>query len=358
MNRRFRIFFFISFLACHYITAYGAYCQENRTAAFMESLRAVPVSERERFLETNRSSIDESVIAALKGKAKTLAGNSEYDEAQAYAEMADLADYIRLDRGNYRALCQYSLCRALITRNEYNRALVIAEKILKRNPENFYGHLIEANIYLYKMTDFDRAEEEARKAVALDPQSEEAHMILGGTYLFKKNKKAAFEEYQAILRINPQNGFARDRVAEFTGQVKQEVISGTGEALACFNEGEELFMKGMFKEAIPAYQKALEKDPHLSKASLYLGDCYFKMGDFDSAITYYRKSIEINPRDRQAHAFLGDVYERMYDRTGTVLYLDKAITCYENAVKIDPAYENAKERLADARSKKLKRQAP
>jgi STIP1 homology and U-box containing protein 1 len=69
-------------------------------------------------------------------------------------------------------------------------------------------------------------------------------------------------------------------------------------------EGNKLFLKRNYKEAIEMYTKALEK----STNSLYYTNralCYFKLGQWTSTMEDCRKAIELDCRSVKGHFFLG-----------------------------------------------------
>jgi tetratricopeptide (TPR) repeat protein len=54
------------------------------------------------------------------------------------------------------------------------------------------------------------------------------------------------------------------------------------------------------------YQEALEHDPALYEAALFLGQCYRFEGDSTSAETWYQKAVDMNPHREAAYRYWGD----------------------------------------------------
>lgn len=71
-------------------------------------------------------------------------------------------------------------------------------------------------------------------------------------------------------------------------------------------EGEQLFAAGQLDKAIAAYQRALQLDPHLYYAALFIGDSYFKQGQYDKAGEWFARAISIDPNRETAHRYWGD----------------------------------------------------
>ena len=69
-------------------------------------------------------------------------------------------------------------------------------------------------------------------------------------------------------------------------------------------EGNKLFMKRNYKEAIEMYTKAIEK----SNMSIYYTNralCYFKLQQWPMAIEDCRRAIELDPHSVKAHFYMG-----------------------------------------------------
>jgi len=61
-------------------------------------------------------------------------------------------------------------------------------------------------------------------------------------------------------------------------------------------EGNKLYEKGNFAEALPEYEKALKYNPNHVHAINNLGSCYYSAGDIDYAEEQYQKALRVNPR--------------------------------------------------------------
>ncbi|UCD85487.1 MAG: tetratricopeptide repeat protein [Deltaproteobacteria bacterium] len=87
--------------------------------------------------------------------------------------------------------------------------------------------------------------------------------------------------------------------------------------------------KGMYDEAIRAYQKVISIDPDHANAHTNLGLVYAKKGKYEEAIREYHKAIVIDPAYVEAHVNLGNTYaiKGMYD---------EAVQEFEKALRIKP----------------------
>ena len=71
--------------------------------------------------------------------------------------------------------------------------------------------------------------------------------------------------------------------------------------------GNNLMDSYRFKEAVEAYQKALELDPKNVDVRVDMGTCYRNIGRPEKAVEEYRKAIALDPNHVNAHRNLGIV---------------------------------------------------
>jgi tetratricopeptide (TPR) repeat protein len=98
------------------------------------------------------------------------------------------------------------------------------------------------------------------------------------------------------------------------------------------------------REAIEAYEKTLELDPHHAAGHINLGTLYYNRQDYAQAEEHYRLAVDADPRYALAHFDLGNVL----DETGR---LQDAIQSYKQAIQLAPTYADAHYNLALAYEK-------
>ena len=64
-----------------------------------------------------------------------------------------------------------------------------------------------------------------------------------------------------------------------------------------------------------------------------MGDTYFALEDYENAEALFRNSLSIEPNYESAHSNLGTVYRRLGQ-------LKKSLSCYKEAIKINPENPN------------------
>jgi len=143
--------------------------------------------------------------------------------------------------------------------------------------------------------------------------------------------------------VDPING---QFVMDF-GETGTVIEAGNVKPIALTETAAEFFTRGIALEddpatcyeAIAAYEKVLELDPHYAPAHINLGTLYYNQGDYALAEKHYREAIECDERYALAYFDLGNVL----DETERV---DEAIRAYRAAVALAPTYADAHYNLA------------
>jgi tetratricopeptide (TPR) repeat protein len=98
----------------------------------------------------------------------------------------------------------------------------------------------------------------------------------------------------------------------------------------------KLYNNNELEKALPAFQRAVDRDPRDPEAYAYLAETYRRLGRTDSAVMMARKAIELDPCQSFAHTVLADAYNPQYavwdgaNSDTTWNHLMKAVTCNEN----------------------------
>ncbi|HEU4343961.1 MAG TPA: tetratricopeptide repeat protein [Candidatus Binatia bacterium] len=77
-----------------------------------------------------------------------------------------------------------------------------------------------------------------------------------------------------------------------------------------YNQGMEFFAQDKWEEAITAYERALEEDPHYADALHALAMTHAHQGNLDKAIEFGKKLIEVAPDDELAYTSLSIFYQQ------------------------------------------------
>jgi tetratricopeptide (TPR) repeat protein len=95
----------------------------------------------------------------------------------------------------------------------------------------------------------------------------------------------------------------------------------------------DLRQRGMWQEAVDAYQEALKINSTHKDALYYLGNVLFELEKYDQAVFSWKKLIEINPLSTRAHIQLGTVYS--CGMPGAPFDLDIAEREFKSALEIN-----------------------
>jgi Flp pilus assembly protein TadD len=148
---------------------------------------------------------------------------------------------------------------------------------------------------------------------------------------------------------------------------------------AQLNYGKALHQAGRVEEAISKYEFAISRDPSSAEAEFFLGLARKDLEDLDGAIEHYERSLLLDPksmdgkcesnlanallakglraeaRRRYEHSLsvnpkLQIAHKELADILCGALEYDSAIAHYEEALRIQPDFEEAKQNLAFART--------
>lgn len=136
------------------------------------------------------------------------------------------------------------------------------------------------------------------------------HYDLGVQALNNGNMQEAFAEFEQSLRLNEQNAFAHQALA----QVLHLAF-------------------GRPQEAIRHYERALELDPQLTEAKVNLGNVYLDLKRFDEAAKLYEEALG-DMRYRTPFIAQGNLGMAEY-RRGNV---EKAVDHLRSAITLNPQF--------------------
>lgn len=112
------------------------------------------------------------------------------------------------------------------------------------------------------------------------------------------------------------------------------------EAETWFQKGLDLEQAGADKrEAIEAYQKALELNPNLAGALVNIGTIYFNVRKWRESEKFYQQAVTVDPAYSLAHFNLANLHEEL-GRTSL------AIQHYKKAIELHSGYADAHYNLA------------
>ena len=107
-----------------------------------------------------------------------------------------------------------------------------------------------------------------------------------------------------------------------------------GKATSHYKEGVLLYgREGKYREAIVAFDKALEIDSKLSYVWNDRGICYRELGEFEEALKSFLRAVELAPDDVEVLYDLGETLEKIGIQQRDAKYLDSALQTFHMVVE-------------------------
>jgi tetratricopeptide (TPR) repeat protein len=149
---------------------------------------------------------------------------------------------------------------------------------------------------------------------------------------------------QLLLDFNGADLSELENMVSFPQKQKEKEKEGPArnvrESEFWFQKGLELERTGApIEQAMEAYSRAVELDPHSTGALVNLGTIHFHKRAWKEAEEYYRKALEADPSYVLAHFNLGNLFDEKGDH-------EQAIVHYQAALRIDPDHADAHYNLA------------
>lgn len=213
---------------------------------------------------------------------------------------------------------------------------------IQKNPSTAGLYFARADVF-YSREAYDQAIQDLALGMKFDSTNLNAHHLLADVYLDDLQSSLALRTMERAVELYPDSIKALLKLSEFQLILKQyDGAYSTIEKIMAIKPGhpEALFMLGMVlrdqgkdKEAVGAFQSAVERDPDLVEAWVFLGELLEKTDDpnaekyFDNAISQAPKNVAV----LHAKAY----YLQNKDR------YSEAIALYKQIHEIDRRYPEA-----------------
>jgi cellulose synthase operon protein C len=154
------------------------------------------------------------------------------------------------------------------------------------------------------------------EAIDADPSDPEPRLRVGELFLAKYNGGDARASFEEVLAVNPRNARA---------------LLGRARALDFTREG----------GALPAVQAALEVNPSLVEARVFLGQLQLGLEEAGEAVVEAERALEVNPASLEAWALMAAARRVQGDQAGFQ-------EARRRALELDPGYSGLYVALAEA----------
>lgn len=186
----------------------------------------------------------------------------------------------------------------------------------------------------------------------LDKAAVQTHVLLGRAFLTKGNPQRAVFELQQARSMDPSNVDALGVLCDALLAVRQYDRAADAyraylglrpdDAIATLNLGTALAESGHAREAAAAFGRAHDLNPSDPRASKNLASLALNANDVANGIRFASEAVRVAPRDAQAHDLLGRGLATKGDLRG-------AIAEFEQAIALDPSFEQARSDLETVR---------
>jgi len=311
---------------------------------------------------------------AAEAPAKTAPAPPKVDRAAAYYHFAlahmyeeQVATYGRSELAN-KAIEEYRAAIDADPTSEYltsglaelyartgriRDAVVEAQDILKRDPNNLEARRLLGRIYLRSLGDVQAgtgsssvlklAIEQYEQIVRLQPDSTDDHLLLGRLYRLNNDLQKAENEFKTAVRLEPGSEEAVTTLAYLYNelgdssratQVLSAVPDNSRSAKLYSALGYTYEQQKQYKNAIEAYRHAIELDRDNLDAIRGLAQNLLNDGQTDAALEQYKVIADANPEDAQTYVRIAEIYRKQGKYDPALDNLKKAESMVQDSVEV------------------------
>lgn len=236
-------------------------------------------------------------------------------------------------------------------------AVLEAQDILKKDPNNLEAHRLLGRIYLRSLGDVQEgggsdsvlklAIEQYEQIVKLDPESTDDHLLLGRLYKVNNDLQKAESEFKTAVALQPDSEDAITALAllyteenDFNNAAKvlDSVPDSARSAKLYSVLGYTYEQQKEYKKAIDAYRKATELDHDNLDAIRGLAQNLLNDGQLDAALEQYKIVADANPEDAQSYLRMADIYRRQGKFDNALENLKKAQSMVQDLMEVQYSF--------------------
>ncbi len=215
-------------------------------------------------------------------------------------------------------------------------AVLEAQDIIKRDPNNLEAHKLLGRIYLRSLGDMPGngsgsenvlklAIEQYEQIVKIEPNNVDDHLLLGRLYRLDNDSQKAESELKTAVQLDPDSEEAVTTLALLysdegdTSHALQvlSAVPDTGRSAKLYAAlGATYEQRKDYKSAIDAYKHAIQLDRDNLDAIRGLAENLLNDGQSDAALDQYNVIADANPEDAQTYLRMSEIYRRQgkYDQ--------------------------------------------
>ena len=232
-------------------------------------------------------------------------------------------------------------------------AVLEAQDILKRDPNNLEAHKLLGRIYLRSLGDAQAgtgsdsvlklAIEQYEEIVKLEPQSVDNHLLLGRLYKVNNDLQKAEGEFKIAVKLDPESEEAVTTLALLyteegdstrAAQVLSSVPDASRSAKLYSVLGYAYEQQKDYKKAIEAYSKAITLDRDNLDAIRGLAENLMNDGQNDAALEQYKIIADANPEDAQTYLRMAEIERKLGKFDAALENLKKAESMVQDSMEV------------------------
>jgi tetratricopeptide (TPR) repeat protein len=233
-------------------------------------------------------------------------------------------------------------------------AVLEAQDILKRDPNNLEAHKLLGRIYLRSLGDLPGggngsdnvlklAIEQYEQIVKIEPDNVDDHLLLGRLYRLNNDLQKAEGELKTAVKLDPDSEEAITTLSLLysdegdTAKALQVLSSvpDTGRSAKLYAAlGATYEQRKEYKSAIDAYRHAIRLDRDNLDAIRGLAENLLNDGQIDAALDQYKVIADANPEDAQTYLRISEIYRRQGKYDEALESLKKAQAMVPDALEV------------------------
>jgi tetratricopeptide (TPR) repeat protein len=264
------------------------------------------------------------------------AGRSDY--ATQAVEQYKLA----LDADPNSKLLQDGLANLYFKIGRIREAVTAAQDQVSKNPEDLEAHSLLGKVYLRSLGDMQSPQSgqmlqlaiaEYEKLVKLKPDDVETHLLLGQLYGLNHDStkaEAQFKEAQKIdanseeVALNMARLYSEEGESKRAADVLRAIPVEDRSPRIEFALGASYEQIHQLKDAIAAYQRALDQDPDNLDTERGLANALLTDGQLDEALKILNVIVAAEPQDAQSQIHISEIERRQGHYDQALATLEKA----------------------------------
>jgi tetratricopeptide (TPR) repeat protein len=232
-------------------------------------------------------------------------------------------------------------------------AVLEAQDIIKRDPNNLEAHKLLGRIYLRSLGDMPGgngsdnvlklAIEQYERIVKIEPNNVDDHLLLGRLYRLNNDLQKAENELKTAVQLDPNSEEAITTLALLyseegdTAHALQVLSSvpATGRSAKLYSAlGTTYEQRKDYKNAIEAYKKAIQLDRDNLDAIRGLAENLLNDGQMEAALDQYKIIADANPEDAQTYLRIAEIYRKQEKYDLALESLKKAETMVPDSMEV------------------------